>query len=584
MNNYSDLITAALAIMMSMSLLAIFVYSGRESFQKICGKTDCYILYWSSSAAIGAAFFFAALTLTNLFISDFRYSVTATVLILLLAGFTGKEYANFKFTQKAKLWLVGVILILWTLLVNMINDGPHPDISSINPLATYSNIAHSFRAGNIAIYIDEYNRIPRVSQNTGQSILTAIPALVGIKAPQFVLVVWQGIFLFILTGMVYSIYRVWLLKKFWASFMATAITLLSGTALSVHHIQTIDTESTILLAQSADVLLCLVFAVALLACLSVSQQERSTTKTRLYFLLVLFSLGVSFNAVGAHYILIFVTVILFQLIILAIGKKLTGSLTKLTHLIVFSAGSALGSLGGGMLTPKIFVESVFIPGVRLFSHPETSTANIQTFHFRQPYFNGYTPGARPSDSWYEPVLYTDFSSPSIFAHSLLYIAIPFFGLVLMSFIIRSKNFDSVVRNAITPVLLKGWVIFGIGSIISGTIVIGPYIWEVTRFFQFGIFIGIVCFSYAVFRINLFFSRVILSYLGSIILIFFSTFGTIKHLEMNLDKAEFHHVSHVFSPSVWRDGGRLSGLVRTNQVACGGTTAATKEETYFCHER
>ncbi len=232
-----------------------------------------------------------------------------------------------------------------------------------------------------------------------------------------------------------------------------------------------------------------------------------------------------------------------------------------------------------MLTHKSLVEAPFIPGVLTLLHPDT-----QLFHFRQPYFNGHTPGADPADSWYQPVLYTDFSSYSIFFNSLNYVAIPFIGLMLMSVIVWSKHSNIIAtRNSLTPVLLKGWVIWGIGSIIAGSIVIGPYIWETTRFLQLGFFIGVVCYSYVVVRSHAFFSRPGLGYFFGAILALATLYGSVEHLRKVVSDGAF---SEFFSTAMWRDGGRISALVRTNQVACGGhpSERASEEEKYFCRER
>ncbi len=347
MTDYQDLMLASMASMTCFLLLSLFVYGGKALFLQIYRQPDCYTLYWSGSAVIGIGIFFALIILTHLFLKDFRLSLLASAMTLFSIGFLTKESVDFGASQKVKLWGVGAIFILWALLANMKIGSPQQGITLLNPLATFSEIAHSLRAGNIAIYLDEYNQLPKLSQNYGQSILAAIPALIGIKVPQFALAIWHGISLFLLAGLIYSIYRVWLLGGLRASIVATTIVLLAGTAISLHHIQTIDTESTVLFIRSVDVLLGLCFSVVLLACLVQLQQRDVPPRTSIGVLLALFCLGVSLNAVGAHYILILLSVIAFQLVVQIIRGDYSGTLKAFTYFGVFSLAGALGSWGGG---------------------------------------------------------------------------------------------------------------------------------------------------------------------------------------------------------------------------------------------
>ena len=112
---------------------------------------------------------------------------------------------------------------------------------------------HSGRYANYATFIAEHNRMPRVAQNMGQSILASCSLLLGTDAPLAALAAWVAISLTALAVLIYGFLRWQGLSAAWG-LSGTFFVLYCNIAVSLEAVFVLDNGSPLGFAGYADVI------------------------------------------------------------------------------------------------------------------------------------------------------------------------------------------------------------------------------------------------------------------------------------------------------------------------------------------
>src|SRR3989338_7132695 len=128
----------------------------------------------------------------------------------------------------------------------------------LNPeIAPYSYgfgaVNHSFRAENLANAIADTDSLPFINQNSGQSLLAAMPQLLGMNMPQFSLIVLHCVVLVFSVLLIWGLARICLRPR--SALFPTLLVLLGNTALSYRYTSVTDSSHAILLSHNYEVVI-----------------------------------------------------------------------------------------------------------------------------------------------------------------------------------------------------------------------------------------------------------------------------------------------------------------------------------------
>ena len=430
-------------------------------------------------------------------------------------------------------WFIGFSFVFLFSILSPINgiditEKTHPGESMIS-------IAHSVRAGNISIYIDESGRIPRLNQNIGQSIFSAIPAIAGIKSPQISLLVWKGVVHWLLISMIYSYLTICQGFKPLVASLGVLISYFCGSALSLNYASVTDTGSTLALIVSADTIAGLVYFLFALICLrDLFSLAETVVVSFLYFLI-----GLVLNIFGAHFLVILLPLIVIFIVIRKRSQE--NHRILMAPVVMMFFGAILGSLFGGMFLPIQLLDNVFIPGVLAFQLESTRLIDLRYF-----FLNAYTPDLGPEMAGFIGVNY----SPAFSVYTLIYIIFPLLGFCFAWFSLAldtSKSFRFAQQTAFIKATFIATI--GGGVFLASSVRLNGYIWEMSRFISPGIFLGILLFVSG--TIKIYDTRNIKVKALLVFFVLISLVGPLKS---------------IYKP---RYGDSKDVLIHTNQVACGG---------------
>lgn len=269
-------------------------------------------------------------------------------------------------------------LLFWVIPTNQaFNVGdPHMPVGAFE----------SGRYANIAMVIAETNHLPILKQNYGQSILSAVPAMLGFEFPRLALLVWLAVAVTALLAITVGIIQFLGGGRF-SQWLTTLIVLFGSPRLTLLAIQVSDNHSTPLLYNAYADTIFVIGSVFTLLCLIVNDVEQMPRQFSYYIgrLAVYGVLASLWVICGVHAVpLVFIMLIVLLLkFLISREKHLALYITAIGTALVVGVITVLPF--GGMATPTRFLSDIALPGV--MAAPELETTNFNMFaHSSQNFF------------------------------------------------------------------------------------------------------------------------------------------------------------------------------------------------------
>ena len=217
---------------------------------------------------------------------------------------------------------------------------------------------HSGRYINLALFIADADRVPRVSQNYAQSILAAAHIFFGVRAPAASLMSWLAISQAFLILLLYGSLQVMLPPRCGAV-LSVLFVMLGGTALSLRYVLVIDSGSPFLYNGYTDSVSSL--ATWLIFIIWLGEWIGPGKQFKLRALILPILLASAWASCAPQNILI--AMCLCGVFFLLSFKRPTAFSTRRLVAVAASVGAAalLGATQGGMLMPTRLAESTRLP-------------------------------------------------------------------------------------------------------------------------------------------------------------------------------------------------------------------------------
>lgn len=205
----------------------------------------------------------------------------------------------------------------------------------------FGAVVHSFRAENIALAIVSGNALPFLNQNFAQSVLAAMPHLLGFNLPQFSLLVWHALIIAMAGMFVWGCARKFLTAK--VAVIPTALVLVGNTAISYRYISVTDTSHAILTSQNYETVIGLVtLTLSVIIFRTILLKGYTLVRAAALSILVL-----SWSIIGAHLSLILISIAFILVLVHFVNEHIVNRALKGVSTIVLSV--VVGTiLFGGM--------------------------------------------------------------------------------------------------------------------------------------------------------------------------------------------------------------------------------------------
>lgn len=372
-------------------------------------------------------------------------------------------------------------------------------LNSFKDVYTHFGSGHSGRYVNIAQYIIDFNRIPTIGQNYGQSMLASILMFIDLNSPFLVLNIWLSTSIFFLCISIYEFLKILKISNK-MSIAGTFIVMFGNTALSLTHVLVIDSGSPFIMNVYTDS----IFSIATILLFfiwfnSISICIDTTKKLILTSLPILFIFGISWNISAPQNIVVSLSLLAILIGCIDIFNKkyiIKNNRILILGFFIIVLFSLFGSTQGGMLSSKILRDDIKLPGLM-----EANTSNL----FVRPelqHFYGLG-GVWKSGSY--DILKVNFQNKTfpleinnlIFkSESNLWSSIrvtffPIIGIIILRYLIKNNkyNYKDNEHNEIKTILLFSIITFIIGFLIA--FLINIYKWELARFLIPGYFFGMM---------------------------------------------------------------------------------------------
>lgn len=380
--------------------------------------------------------------------------------------------------------------------------------NELNPFTIIGSL-HSPRYANLATYILDFDRIPIVGQNYGQSMLTTIPMIVGLNKPLLTLNLWLSVTMVNFVFLTYTLFRYLNLKRKYA-LLGSIVVLFGNTAISFVQALVIDSGSPFICNGYTDSISSIGTFILFVLYLKKIYDNNTQYKISIKDFVILFILAIYWNISSPQNIIFafaFLSILIFSDLIQ--GKFLKSVFLKIS--IVFFVFNLIGITQGGMFTPSNFKDKINLPG--MMDIKDKSGIEISP---GMPYHIGwagtweYGPTVTNSHEVVKETLKSVKSNPlkniiksiylfeSIVTDSLRIIFWPFLGIVGL-YIINKKYLkkrynteEKEVLNKYNLLFYCSIITFCIGFMLTFVFKISGYKWELSRFLILGYFLGMVC--------------------------------------------------------------------------------------------
>ena len=491
------------------SLFIVFLFIGTKviSVAGVSLKSQMSLVI-SSSYFIGMAIFMAFWRTLVLLTDNAKISLAFTLVFSLAVICRMERQSNYELCRRCFLFLSS-IQFLFLLSSVSIFVFLFWSRDSIGDVLNCAGSLHSGRYSNIAIYINENNNIPVLGQNYGQSMLASIPMMFGLKNPFLALNMWLSLTLVNLALLVYS-----LCLKFGVTVKnavpLTFLILFGNTAFSFWHVLSIDAGSPFILVGYTDTVASIGTFVVILGYLNqVVDSSNDTLEINFKSFLVIFGASVFWNMSSPQN-----TIIFFVLIVLLLSAKMvtpgTNKNTLSKILLLFSACSIIGVMGGGMFTPSVLKDQIKLPGMMEIKDSGVKLYPGIPFHvgfggfWQNGNLNVLSEGsairdAMASQSLLQGSVYLSIVSiiEQLITNSMKVMFWPLLGVVGLSLMISvCKRFGVCCgtdksTKIYTRLLFVVLTTLAIGIIFNAFVAVSGYKWELSRFLIIGYFFGIL---------------------------------------------------------------------------------------------
>lgn len=511
--------TFLITIIISLIYSVIFLGSGIPLLKNLLGKTNNHFnnFYFISGAGFftgSVAFLFIWSVLTSLSKNAAGSFFVTSLLAVAWIFVQRRNLAPPQFSLKRSGLVLGLIAVMlaFGIFHSLV---PMPRYFVTNPELThygagFRGVAHSFRAGNLTNYIVSHNYFPRVNQNSGQSILAAIPAFFGDHAPQLALVIWLQIFISALAVLIYGLAKCFIKQPVLALLPALAV-MLGNPALSPFFWNIADTGNISLLVYNVDSLISTASLLILFILLYLNQKNLNSKWILGAVLVATFT----WSVVGGHAIPLFGASLIF---IWLVFWRQHGVVAIIPLAMAFLIGSIVGIITiGGLLIPTKYIDQTNIPGMevvqtsgvpaltlrfpRTFGNPPLIfSALAELRKLRQPtpvasnnvssaQINSNTPASNNS---FSGIVQRIKNSRILFAlagwaRSLQLIFFPLLGIALTAiFLYKQKLFERSEQDFLAFFFPVACFTFAVGWVISTCFALYGHIFPLSRFIGFGV--------------------------------------------------------------------------------------------------
>ena len=467
----------------------------------------CLPLRTGAAYFVGMAFNIAAIrTLSNLFDKPELLISIQLLMSIGLCFIFHKQLTSFLreiISSKLAIYtIVGGIILMPLMLLYWL-----PDNNSIDPFSFVGSL-HSVRYAWIANYITECGHIPVIGQNTGQSILSFMGSSAA-KQPYLFLFLWLSSSIFFLSVFVYGIFKLYESRSR-LILLAVLIFMMGNTALSVTHVLVIDSGSPFALNGYTDSLFG-VFSVLMLLLFHAKIQDINVNIYSVFIVAALICVSNFFTAPqNMLYLFGLIPLLIFINIFNGSGLKV-----PIFWSAVFIFSALISIPQGGMLTPKILQADIDIPGL-MTVHGRSLGVHVLPgipFHFGSS-DEGWSSGQMSFlkegysyvANWRNNLFKIVWVSEQIVFTSLRVLFFPIVGILSLFLISRSNQDHAVLKHkdialpSFRLIYILGIYTFIIGFIISFSLSLNGYKWELSRFLIPGITIGMLAISLSVLRL------------------------------------------------------------------------------------
>jgi len=531
-----SILTGILITLIVFSTLFIFIGRILLIIPNVNNKISTSLIV-SSSYFVGMAFFLSIWRTFSFITDNALISLIGTLIfsVLIIYFFSKLTYKSFFFE------FLGLIKSKWYLLISLfifLFVGLYwlGSFKELNPFTTIGSL-HSPRYANFATYILEFNRIPILGQNYGQSMLAAIPMILGVNRPLLALNLWLSITLINFLILTYSLF---LYLNFTVKFsiLATFLILFGNTAISFFHILCIDSGSPFILNGYTDSIASIGTFIVVLFFLKHSLITNLTSvRISVNELMLVFAFSIFWNMAAPQNSIFFGGLVVLFLI-LAIIKRDLRTLKAVKILILFVVFSGIGILEGGMYTPMTFKEKIVLPGLMEVGTKGLALNPGIPFHLG---IGGYWEYGNKNLVLQSVEIKKQLkSSPSLnvalpmisviegfVTNSLKVIFWPLIGILGLSFLMKLNSIkygdllSSELVSDYRKLIFTTFFVFLIGIVFNLFVSVSGYKWELSRFLILGYFLGMFCL--AIF-LNFLFESKILSKGGIYFVLIFITIG------------------------------------------------------------
>jgi hypothetical protein len=462
--------------------------------------------YIGASWIVGAIIFLTTWTLFAHCLGNARVGLMlATALTLCLTAYFYdrswyRDFASYRWLVVLLIIVGSIILMTAKALVPMpAYFGTYPEL--VHPMGGFGAVGHSFRAGNLVYYIVSENELPRINQHSGQAIMASIPLFLGSISAQFSLVVVLAFFIALLGLTTYGLARTCINRPLLA-LIPVGTVFLGNTVLSPFYSSIVDTDSALLLSSNSESLFGVMSFVVTALMLYERYQARAIATIHL---LLLTAAAFIWNITSGQMILLLLLIVGFWIIYNWWHNGRQRLLVLSCICIAF--GGAVGSIVlGGMLS--FTTTPVALPGLMELRNPEhpplalrfprTSEGNPKTLEklrlLQERIINpdkavfATTPPAPPTkESFTTKVKSRDWLfALAKLVRSVQLIFIPLCALSITAILLhRYRHHPFHTTHMI--LYISALLFFTIGWLISTTLAVYGYYWELSKFFFVGVF-------------------------------------------------------------------------------------------------
>ena len=345
-------------IILIFSIILILSGIGLIKFSTSTKENPPLLLYLGLGYFIGMAFLLTSWSLLESVIGEANISLYLSIFLMLFIIFSSSSY---KELYRIKLLFYNhkkeiiIIFLVFPFLIISYNLPPN-NLSLWESFGTPLGI----RYANISIFINQTNTIPSVSQNSGQSILAAIPLFFGLQSTAlFNLYLWLISTMSALAAMIFGFFR-YLQISALKSYLGLFFVMFANASLSLIHTHVIDSHSPLFAnGYSHDIFSAGSFFSMLLLIRWIFLSKIRSLST---VLIIFSSLIVSWCLTAPQNIIIGFPLVFFLGILCLKNKKLSKKI-----LVCWTMGSifclGIGLTQGGFLSPLMLHDKVQIPGL-----------------------------------------------------------------------------------------------------------------------------------------------------------------------------------------------------------------------------